>query len=166
MRRYCILENDSVKPRYGWKLPAALLVHAVVITLLVTLSSGQAQFYLFHASFSSMQIYCLYRVFLTSRAETDPVARRFYTRGFAAYVGALFLWFLDIQFCDILQAFRPANPQLHAWWHVLVSAGLYLLTTAGSHRRMRVLAAASGDAAATIEYVGYILPVARLKTIK
>ena len=58
--------------------------------------------------------------------------------------------------------------QLHAWWHVLVSVGLYTLTVCGAHRRLRVIAAAEKQHGcareATIEHVCLnIVPVARLK---
>ena len=52
---YCLLENDTVAPRYGRWLPAGLVVHAVLITGLVTLSDGRLQFVLFHLSFGTIE---------------------------------------------------------------------------------------------------------------
>ena len=54
---YTLLEGDTVEPRHGKKLPIALGVHAVVITLLTTLTSGRLQFLCFHASFGSMEFF-------------------------------------------------------------------------------------------------------------
>jgi len=158
---YCILENDSLRPRYGRKLPLALTAHAVLVTGLTTLTSGKLQFALFHLSFGSLEVFSLVAVALQARRETDSSVRRLYAWGFAAYGAALVCWFCDTAFCDYLSRMRPANPQLHAWWHVLVSCGLYLLTVCSTHRRMRVLAAAGGGHAA-IEWRGGVLPVARL----
>jgi dihydroceramidase len=165
---YCVVENDTVAPRYGRMLPAAFAVHLTLVTLLVSLTSGGLQFTLFHISFGSLQWYSLVRVAMQAYRETDPALCKLYRRGFSAYGIALVCWGVDIGFCDYLQALRPANPQLHAWWHVFVSIGLYTLTVCQSHRRLRVLAAAatkSGTATeATIEHVFVnIVPVARLK---
>lgn len=83
-----------------------------------------------------------------------------------SYFLALVCWTCDIHFCEFLtpsaERAIPLNPQLHAWWHVLVSIGLYLLTVCTSHARLRVLAAARNaelaargaepSSVATIEY--------------
>lgn len=61
----------------------------------------------------------------------------------------------------------PVNPQLHAWWHVFVSCGLYLLCVTVTHSRLRVLAKARAggfEYEAKIEWVCAVLPVARIKS--
>ena len=35
--------------------------------------------------------------------------------------------------CEQLRSALPANPQLHAWWHVFVSGGLYTLSIWVAH---------------------------------
>lgn len=162
---FCILENDTRKRKYGSLLPVALCIHAVVVTALVTFTSGALQFYVFQVSFGSLELSTLALVARSAVAETDSVARRLYFRGFAAYALALLCWASDIHFCEFLRQMVPANPQLHAWWHVLVSCGLYTLTVAGQHARLRVLAADSpdGDQHAIIEVICHVLPVAKLK---
>lgn len=131
-------------------------------------TSGALQFYVFHVSFGSLELGTLALVARSAAAETDSVARRLYFRGFAAYALALLCWASDIHFCEALRRMVPANPQLHAWWHVLVSCGLYTLTVAGQHARLRVLAAEAkdGDRLATIEVVCHVLPVAKLKLVR
>ena len=54
---------------------------------------------------------------------------------------ALLCWQLDINFCKTLShlPFGIPNPQFHSWWHVLVSIGLYDLTTFIVYRRQEVL---------------------------
>ena len=52
----------------------------------------------------------------------------------------------------------------HAWWHVLVSCGLYLLTVAVAYSRLRVLTSARGSRrVAQIEWLCAVLPVARIR---
>ena len=65
----------------------------------------------------------------------------------SAYVLGLVVWQLDLQCCHLLDIVLPAtlgvpNPQLHAWWHVLVSLGFYLLITLAAFDRLRVLSVA------------------------
>jgi dihydroceramidase len=36
-----------------------------------------------------------------------------------------------------LQALGLPNPQLHAWWHILVSCGFYLLLVVVGYDRLR-----------------------------
>ena len=160
---YCIIETDAVRPKYGRALPIGMFAYAVFVTLLTSLSSGHVQFLLFHASFGSLEFWSLGAIAMRARRETDPTLCRLYRRGFSAYAIALVCWASDIHFCESLQRMWPANPQLHALWHVFVSAGLYILTVCTTHARLRVLAASSGDSAATIEWMCYVLPVARLK---
>jgi len=167
---FCILENDSAKRKYGAALPLALGVHALIVTALVAFTSGKFQFFVFHASFGSLEFVSLGLVARMARRETDPTARRLYVGGFSSYVIALVCWASDIHFCEALRLRNiiPVNPQLHAWWHVFVSCGLYTLTVAGQHARLRVLAAESKgrELVPTIEVVCHVLPVARMKPAK
>jgi dihydroceramidase len=61
----------------------------------------------------------------------------------ASYALAIAVWFVDIRACGAMQVYLPRhgipNPQFHAWWHVLVSFGLYLLMLTLACDRMRVL---------------------------
>ncbi|KAI8923918.1 ceramidase, partial [Entophlyctis helioformis] len=144
-----------------------LCLHAIVTTLLVTLSHGPLQFALFHTSFGTAHVYALYHAVqvyrsrrarlmaaqhsLTStqssnghiqqqqqQAPRDAILWTF-ERGAALYGSAMVCWIVDMTLCEYVNpgyestAVLPINPQLHAWWHVLVSLGLYnmaLLTLA------------------------------------
>jgi dihydroceramidase len=48
-----------------------------------------------------------------------------------AYLLGIVVWFCDLRFCAQLGTWLPRhgipNPQLHAWWHVLVACGFYAL---------------------------------------
>ena len=60
---YIVLENEYAKPRYSWLFPAGLIAYGLAVSLLVALTEGQLQFFCFHISFGSLELYCLYRVF-------------------------------------------------------------------------------------------------------
>ncbi|KAL2920253.1 hypothetical protein HK105_200322 [Polyrhizophydium stewartii] len=91
-----------------------------------------------------------------------------FERGLAAYAGAFACWLADMLLCEALNpayagAVLPANPQLHAWWHVLVSAGLYnmaLLTIAARADALR------GPGAARLGFWLRVLPYGAHKTVK
>ena len=127
---YILLE---IRPgrRYGRWLPIALALHGVLVTALATLTRGQLQFYVFHLSFGSLELFALYRVVLLYRASENPRVRRLFWLGMGSYVLAVALWFVDLRYCDFLAVTLPGlglpNPELHAVWHVLVSFGFYLL---------------------------------------
>lgn len=139
---YAILENRR-KPRFGPWLWALLLLHAVLVTALTALSRGTLQFYLFHLSFGSLEAFCLVSVFLIDRASSDPVMHRLFRWGMGAYALALVAWITDLTACGTLSETLPRsglfNPELHAFWHVLVSVGLYLLVVLLIYERLRVL---------------------------
>ncbi|KAI8923932.1 ceramidase, partial [Entophlyctis helioformis] len=139
-----------------------LCLHAIVTTLLVTLSHGPLQFVLFHTSFGTAHVYALYHAVqvyrsrrarlmaaqhsLTStqssnghiqqqqqQAPRDAILWTF-ERGAALYGSAMVCWIVDMTLCEYVNpgyestAVLPINPQLHAWWHVLASLGLYNMT--------------------------------------
>jgi dihydroceramidase len=77
---------------------------------------------------------------LALRPENGPV-RRWFALGLTAYATGIALWFVDLRACQWVSVTLPAhgipNPQLHAWWHVLVSLGFFLLLGLVSFDRMR-----------------------------
>ncbi|MFL5396533.1 MAG: ceramidase domain-containing protein [Myxococcales bacterium] len=125
-----LLVENGVEPRLGRWFPAVLVVYVVVATG-ATLQRGGAQFLAFHLSFGTLEIFCLARVtWLALRPGNAPV-RRSFVLGLAAYAAGIAAWFVDLKACTLLRVILPAhgvpNPQLHAWWHVLVSIGFFLL---------------------------------------
>src|SRR6185295_6107773 len=127
---YILVENRR-EPRFGLWFPASLFAYAVFLTACVARSRGTFEFYLFHVSFGSLEflnIYWIYRIY----KEGDPKIKKLFARGAWCYAIALVAWFTDLKGCALL---RP-NPQLHAWWHVLVSCGLsYFLRILGEQRK-------------------------------
>src|SRR5438045_1787170 len=127
--------------RLGRWFPAALIGYIVLATAGTTLNRGHAQFLAFHFSFGALEIFCLVRLtWLALRPENAPVRKRF-VLGLLAYAGGIAVWFVDLKNCPLVSVTIPAhgvpNPQLHAWWHVLVSLGFFLLLGVLSFDRLR-----------------------------
>jgi dihydroceramidase len=128
---WLLVETGPVR-RLGWWFPAALLGYVLLATAGATLNRGDAQFLAFHVSFGALEIFCLGRVtWLALRPENRPV-RTWFVVGLAAYVTGIAIWFTDLEACSRVSALR-----LHAWWHVLVSLGFFLLLSVVSFDRLR-----------------------------
>lgn len=138
-----ILLEDRPQRRFGRWFPLALLAHAVLVTYLTAFTRGSAQFFLFQVSFASLEFFALGRTYVLQRRSPDPGVKRLFRLGIGAYALAIVLWVSDIQFCPTLNETLPAhgipNPQLHAWWHVLVSCGFYALLLVIAQERLRTL---------------------------
>jgi len=139
---YILLENQP-KRRFGVWFPGALLGYAAIATYGAAFMRGQAQFWSFQISFAALEFYGLYRTLLIHRQSRDPTQRRLFRVGIFLYLGAIVLWFIDLRFCNPLTSLtlrlKVPNPELHAWWHVLVSAGLYAMILVIAFDRCRVL---------------------------
>lgn len=138
-----ILIEDQRERLHGQWFPLALAAHGTVTTLLVALSSGTVQFALFHVSFGTLEFFSLYRVYClwakVCKQEGSKAVQRLYRRGFGCYGLGILCWATDLLFCETMRTMLPRNPQLHAWWHVFVSGGLYLLLLLVAHNRCDVL---------------------------
>jgi dihydroceramidase len=137
---YLLVEPGPDRLLGVW-FPALLGVYAVVATSLATLTRGSAQFLAFHVSFGALELFCLARVaWLALRPENAPV-RRAFMLGMASYLIGLAVWAVDLKACRFVGVTLPTsgipNPQLHAWWHVLVSVGFFLLLGVVSFDRSR-----------------------------
>ena len=110
----------------GHRWPRAFIAYGVFLTALVTLFRGKTQFALFHASFGSLELFALLRTWWLQRTSPSPIRVNF-RRGIVLYVIAVTAWFIDTSSCYAVLRWSMlhgiANPQLHAWWHVLVSLG-------------------------------------------
>jgi len=135
---YILVENRVGARRLGAWFPWALASHALLVTTLTALSRGRLQFYLFQLSFGSMELFSLVGVYLLQRRAAAP-ARRLFRLGMASYLVAIVLWAIDIGACPLVSNRLPFNPQLHAWWHVLVSFGFYALLLVAAHDRLERL---------------------------
>lgn len=139
---YILVENRPER-RFGSWFPLALFGYAVLSTCLSAFTRGRLQFFLFQASFASLELFALARVWLIHRRSQDGRARRIFQVGMGSYALAIVLWMSDNQFCATLNETLPAygvpNPQFHAWWHVLVSCGFYALLMVIAHDRLKTL---------------------------
>jgi dihydroceramidase len=133
---YLLLERQCGK----W-LPAALLGYAVLATLSDAFTRGQVQFLAFQLTFGALEMFCMFQVYRLSREAENQAVRPLFDLGAGIYFAAIGLWFIDLRFCDVvsigLPAFGIPNPQFHAWWHVLVSCGFYLLLLVVGYDRLR-----------------------------
>ncbi len=139
---YILVENRPER-RFGVWFPLALLGYALVATALTAGMRGKLQFYLFHASFVTLELFGLVGTWLIHRRSQDVRGRRVFRLGMGSYVLAIILWRSDIAFCSTLNQTLPSmgipNPQFHAWWHVLVSLGFYALLLVIAHNRLKTL---------------------------
>lgn len=136
---FILLELEPGR-RFGRWFPWALATYGAFLTVLCSTTRGNLQFFTFHLSFGSLELFCLYRTYRLSRTTQSPAARRLFGVGMGAYLLAIALWFIDLRFCEFVSAVLPAtigfNPQLHAVWHVLVSFGFYCLILFIAHERL------------------------------
>jgi len=138
---FILVENQRT-PRFGAWFPALLVAHGALVSYLSAGTRGDLQFYLFHTSFGSLELFALTRVYLIYRRSESPTVHWLFRFGMSSYLLAVALWFVDLKFCaglSALPAYGLPNPQLHAVWHVLVSCGMYLLTVLVAYDRLEVL---------------------------
>ena len=126
-----LLVETGPTPRFGRWFPAALVAYVLLATAAAALAGGGVQFFAFHVSFGALELFCLGRVtWLAFRPENAAMRRQFFL-GIGAYAVGLGLWFVDLLDCHGVSVTLPRlgvpNPQFHAWWHVLVSLGFFLL---------------------------------------
>lgn len=128
--------------RFGRWFPALLWGYVLLLTFLCSGTRGRVEFILFHLSFGSLEVFSLVRVYWLQR-RLDPPTRRLFRFGMGAYALAIAAWFVDLTDCAGVSVTLPRhglpNPQLHAWWHVLVSVGFYLLLLVIASDRLRLL---------------------------
>ncbi len=146
---WLLVENEPAR-RFGRWFPALLVGYVLPATAGATLNRGDAQFLAFHVSFGALELFCLGRVaWLALRPENRAVRGRF-ALGLAAYATGIAIWFVDLKACPWVSVTLPAhglpNPQLHAWWHVLVSLGFFLLLGVVSFDRLRRRGRSAGSA--------------------
>jgi len=138
-----ILLEDGRDPRYGHWLPIGLGCYAAFATYVAVFTRGSAQFWAFQGTFVVLEVFGLYRTYLLYRKSKDTSQRRVFEVGMASYALAVTLWLLDTGLCQtVVSAFAAVglpNLQLHAWWHVLVAAGLYALIVVIAYHRQCVL---------------------------
>ena len=135
-----VRQNVKLTPLQSNIIASYLVAHSTVTTLLVTLTTGPYQFTLFHISFGTAQFYAVFEAartyYLRSQLikqkklkPNDPGVKLF-EQGITMYLSAIACWITEMFFCEYINpdyrnTVLPFNPQLHSWWHILVSMGLY-----------------------------------------
>ncbi|KAK3841275.1 MAG: ceramidase-domain-containing protein [Linnemannia gamsii] len=147
---FCLIES-RFGPQPSW-FPKLLAVVGVVVTGLVAFTEGNVQFFSFHGTFGPLEVTTLFLIFkvYSARKAAYPDIKWVFEAGIALYVVAVAVWMTDLNFCTraLLSFVEFGNGQeddeegtdksvlwivkdlyLHAWWHILVSMGLFLLST-------------------------------------
>jgi dihydroceramidase len=136
-----LLVETGPERRLGAWFPIVLVTYVLLATAGATLNRGGAQFLAFHVSFGALELFCLGRVSWLALRPENRAVRRPFVLGLGAYATGIAVWFVDLRACSWVSVTLPAhgipNPQLHAWWHVLVSAGFFLLLGVVSFDRLR-----------------------------
>jgi dihydroceramidase len=126
-----LLVETGPSPRLGAWFPGLLGTYVVLATLSAALTRGRAQFAVFHLTFGFLELSCLARVAWLALRPENRAVRRIFWLGLGCYGLGLVAWFVDLRACPLVSVTLPSvgipNPQLHAWWHVLVSVGFFLL---------------------------------------
>lgn len=138
-----ILLEDQPRPRFGLRLPIALLAYLAIATYGAAFTRGELQVTFFQGTFTLLELFALYRTYRLYQASPSPALRRLFRVGMGFYGAAIVMWLADLKLCSSLVAgFASLGlpyPQLHAFWHVLVSAGFYALILVIAHERLRTL---------------------------
>jgi len=96
-------------------------------------------------SFSAVEAFCVLRLLVLCGRSDSPLVRRLVLRGLGLYFAGIACWFVDLRFCSFVAWTLPGrglvNPQLHAVWHILSTAGLYSVLVGLGVARLRALGA-------------------------
>ncbi|CEO99199.1 hypothetical protein PBRA_001105 [Plasmodiophora brassicae] len=125
---------NGVEPSFWTR--AAIGAHTACVCGLVATTSGSIQFAVFHLTFGTMEILCLYimfKVFLRRRhGGADARMTSLFTQGIGLYAFGVSCWLIDLNLCIFINggehSWLPFDMYLHAWWHLAASLGLYWFT--------------------------------------
>ncbi|KAM3582444.1 hypothetical protein VKS41_005088 [Umbelopsis sp. WA50703] len=112
------------------KLAVGFAFYAVAATGLVVFPDNKYQFYAFHATFGSLEVISIAMIWSIYLLKKDqiPGLEALFKRGISIYALAVACWMTDLHCCNWLSSL-PVNPQLHAFWHIFASSGLFYLCT-------------------------------------
>ncbi|KAI7886283.1 alkaline phytoceramidase family protein [Lichtheimia hyalospora FSU 10163] len=145
----------------GAVYPVAISIYCAFATYVTSQSSGTMQFYMFQSSFGCVMWSCLWFVSKMYRAVQDKEITQLFHRGAQFLVLALAVWLFDKNMCHVYQDYNLFNPQLHAWWHVLMSSSLHYLYVACGHEMARLQGLDP-----CVGYFAYIIPYVKIKEKK
>ncbi|KAI9498028.1 alkaline phytoceramidase family protein [Zychaea mexicana] len=110
--------------QHGYRGPfyaISITLYCALATYVTSQSKGTTQFFMFQSSFGCVMWGCLWFVRKMYRATQNQEIVRLFHRGAQFLALALGVWLFDKNLCFVYQKYNLYNPQLHAWWHVLVS---------------------------------------------
>ncbi|KAH8554796.1 ceramidase [Umbelopsis sp. PMI_123] len=117
---WVLLDERGLAKRW---VSVSIAAYCAVFSYLCHVAQGSAQFYTFQASFGLMMWACFYLVWKMYIRTTDQSVRGLYKQGATLLIAAISVWLFDSNLCFVYQ-YLP-NPQLHAFWHVLMSTSLH-----------------------------------------
>eukprot|EP01012_Entosiphon_sulcatum_P057986 TRINITY_DN818_c0_g1_i2.p1 TRINITY_DN818_c0_g1~~TRINITY_DN818_c0_g1_i2.p1 ORF type:complete len:319 (+),score=46.92 TRINITY_DN818_c0_g1_i2:24-959(+) len=138
---YASLEDRPTR-RFGKWLPWAMGLYAALVTVVAFVVPEKGVWHnvsrgLILSAFTPSEIYCIYKAI---KFSTLPAARRIrhlFILGLIFWHLGLVCWVADITLCKHLYTLPLGlpNPQLHAYWHLLASSGLYMLVLLRFYQR-------------------------------
>lgn len=162
---YAIIENGKAN-KFGFWLPLTMALYSAAITYVMA-TNPTSEFTFFILVFETSLVFnilsTIWMVFLRplygyvlakisyirilrsySRSHMyDGEAGYMLSTGLLAFIIGFTCWKLDNNLCHFLNeelvAMGFTNPQLHAWWHVLATLGLYVLALTVIYNRFKVL---------------------------
>ncbi|CAO0790035.1 unnamed protein product [Mucor circinelloides] len=106
-------------------------IYCAFATYVTSMNKGTTQFFMFQTSFGLVMWTDLYFVYqLYKNVKNEQVTRLFH-QGCKFLALALGVWLFDSNFCFVYD--HVPNPQLHAWWHVLMCTSLHYFFVACGH---------------------------------
>ncbi|KAI7867121.1 ceramidase [Spinellus fusiger] len=127
-----LYEQGHTKIIYG----VFIALYCCMATYLTSQYKGSTQFYFFQSSFGAVMWSCFWLVWkLYKGAQNHQIIRLFY-QGTKFLIAAISVWLFDANLCFVFD-YIP-NPQLHAWWHILMCTSLHLFFVACGYETMRL----------------------------
>ncbi|KAI8063259.1 alkaline phytoceramidase family protein [Gongronella butleri] len=147
-----LVENGHSASLFG----VVIGVYCALATLATSQSKGSTQFFMFQTSFGLVMWSCLWYVWKLYRGVQNKEVIRLFHRG-AQFLGlAIGVWLFDSNMCFIYE--HVPNPQLHAWWHVLMCVSLHFFFVATGFELL-------GTKAHRIKYIGHWLPYVQYQEV-
>ncbi len=179
---YCVMTYTFIAINQRYELSGVtrailgtfLICYCAFLTILVTAAHGTLQFALFHISFNSAHLLALYQAYrlYSDRKSSSRVLRSsksdqgllLFERGALFYLSAFVCWLTDMFLCEYINphyssSYLPFNPQLHAWWHIFISIGLYCMGTLTLYERMEKI---KGSGSVSIQHFWKFIPFVKL----
>ncbi|KAI9018518.1 alkaline phytoceramidase family protein [Phycomyces nitens] len=127
---WVLLYNQGYKRSYGF-----IGLYCGLATYLTSQFKGSVQFYLFQTSFGVVMWSCFWLVWKLYKGVQNKQVSRLFRQGTQYLVLSVLVWLFDTNLCFVFDSLP--NPQLHAWWHVLMSVSLYLFFVGVSYESMK-----------------------------